>query len=67
MSTSLLLLGVLFSSIGLGYAMYGRKQAAPVPLVCGIVLMIVPYFVANAWGLAVLGALVAAVPWVLRR
>ena len=32
-----------------------------------LVLMIVPYFVANAWGLAVLGALVAAVPWVLRR
>ncbi len=42
MSASLLLWGVLFSSIGLGYFIYGKKQNATVPLVCGIALMIIP-------------------------
>jgi hypothetical protein len=48
MSTSVLLWGLLFSSIGLGLFLYGKKQRAVVPLVCGIVLMIYPYFIANA-------------------
>ena len=38
-------LGVIFSSIGLGYFMYGKKQKMTVPLVCGLVLMIYPYFI----------------------
>lgn len=67
MSTSLLLLGVLFSSIGLGYFLYGRKQGAGIPLACGIVLMVVPYFVSSAIVLALLGTIVSAIPWVVRR
>jgi hypothetical protein len=66
LSTSILLLGVLFSSIGFGYFWYGRKQRAPVPLVCGLVLMVVPYFVPGAVALFVIGGLVCIVPWVLR-
>ena len=40
-----LFLGVLFGSIGLGFFIYGRKQRKVVPLLCGLVLMIVPYFI----------------------
>ncbi|AXK71128.1 amino acid transport protein [Lysobacter sp. TY2-98] len=66
MNTTLLLLGVLLSSVGLGYFIYGRKQGAPPPLVAGIVLMVVPYFISSALLLVAVGVIVAAVPWVMR-
>jgi hypothetical protein len=43
--TSTLLWGLLFSSLGLGFFLYGKKQRAIVPLVCGLVLVAIPYFV----------------------
>lgn len=67
MSASLLLFGVLFSSIGLGYFIYGKRQGAIVPLLCGIALMVVPYFIASTAVLVVVGVLCSAIPWVLRR
>jgi hypothetical protein len=57
---------LLFGSIGLGYAIYGRKQRAAVPLVCGLALMVFPYFVSNTWLLALIGAVLIAVPYFLR-
>ena len=48
MNTVPLLLGVVFSSIGLGYFIYGKKQQQTMPLICGIALMIYPYFIENA-------------------
>ncbi|HEY3658774.1 MAG TPA: hypothetical protein VGL34_27695 [Steroidobacteraceae bacterium] len=65
MNTSVLLWGLLFSSIGLGFFLYGRKQRAVVPLVCGLVLMIYPYFVPNVIALVVIGAVLTAVPYFL--
>lgn len=47
MNTVPLLLGVVFSSIGLGYFIYGKKQQQTMPLICGIALMIYPYFIEN--------------------
>ncbi len=61
-----LLWGVLFSSIGLGYFIYGKRQGAPVPLVCGIGLMIFPYFVPNSWAMVLVGAALMAVPYFVR-
>jgi hypothetical protein len=61
-----LLWGLLFGSIGLGFFLYGRKQRAVVPLVCGLALMIFPYFVANAILLVVIGVALMAVPYFLR-
>jgi hypothetical protein len=66
MNTSVLLWGLLFSSIGLGFFLYGKKQRAAVPLVCGIVLMVYPYFIANVTALVVIGVVLAAVPYFLR-
>lgn len=66
MSTAWLLLSVLFGSLGLGYAVYGRKQQHLVALLCGIVLMVLPYFIASPLWLAVLGAALAAVPFIVR-
>jgi predicted membrane protein len=61
-----LLWGLLFSSIGLGFFLYGKKQRAVVPLVCGLVLMIYPYFVPNVVALVAIGVVLIAVPYFFR-
>jgi len=66
MNTSQLLWGLLFSSIGLGFFLYGKKQRAVVPLVCGIALMIYPYFIPNAVALVAIGLVLTAVPYFFR-
>jgi hypothetical protein len=67
MNTSTLLLGLLFGSIGLGFLIYGRKQRAVVPLVCGLALMIFPYFVSNNILLVGIGIVLMAIPYFLRE
>jgi predicted membrane protein len=64
--TSSLLWGLLFGSIGLGFFVYGRRQRAIVPLVCGVTLVIFPYFVSNTMLLVVLGVALIAVPYFVR-
>jgi hypothetical protein len=64
--TAVLLWGLLFGSIGLGYFIYGKKQRAAVPLVCGLGLMIFPYFVPNTILLIAIGAVLTAIPYFLR-
>ena len=66
MDTSSLLLSILFGSIGLGYFVYGKKQKLVVPLVCGLALMIFPYFIANAIVLVAVGVALAALPYFVR-
>ncbi len=66
MNTSLLLWGVLFSSIGMGYFIYGKKQNAKVPLLCGIALMIIPYFFTSVMALVMVCAALIAVPYFIR-
>jgi hypothetical protein len=61
-----LLWGILFGSIGLGYFMYGRKQRNGVPLLCGVCLMIYPYFVSNSILLVLIGAAIMSVPYFFR-
>jgi hypothetical protein len=66
LNTSSLLWGLLFGSIGLGFFMYGRKQRAVVPLVCGLALMVFPYFVANSVLLALIGVALMTIPYFLK-
>ena len=66
MSTSLLLWCVLFGSVGLGFFMYGKRQAAIVPLVCGLVLMFLPYFISNTIPLVAVGVALIALPYFVR-
>jgi len=66
MNTSSLLWGLLFGSIGLGFLIYGRKQRAVVPLICGLGLMVFPYFVSNTILLVAVGAVLIAIPYFVR-
>jgi hypothetical protein len=57
---------LLFGSIGLGFFVYGRRQKKVVPLVCGLALMIFPYFVSNTVLLVALGIVLIAIPYFVR-
>jgi hypothetical protein len=66
LSTSFLLWSLLFSCVGLGFFTFGKRQQAVVPLVCGLVLMVYPYFVSSVWLLFGIGAVLVALPYFLR-
>lgn len=65
--TALLLWGVVFGSIGLGFFIYGKKQKAIVPLVCGLALMVTPYFIPNVIVLVLVCVALIAVPYFFRH
>ncbi len=67
MNAASLLWGVLFGSLGMAYFVYGKKQAAIVPLLCGVALMVFSYFVSNVWLMVLIGAALAATPYFFRR
>lgn len=64
--TALLLWGVLFGSVGVGFFIYGKKQKAPVPLFAGVALFLVPYFISNVYLLVIVGAVLTALPYFIR-
>ncbi len=66
MDTAVLLWSLLFSSIGLGYFLYGKKQKAVVPLFCGLSLMIYPYFVSSTPWLVAVGVALSVLPYFVR-
>jgi hypothetical protein len=66
MNSSQILWGLLFGTVGMGFFVYGRKQQAAVPLVCGLALMVFPYFVSNSVYLVLIGVALMAVPYFVR-
>ncbi len=66
MTATPLLLGLIFSCIGLGYFIYGKKQQRSIPLVCGLSLMIFPYFVENTLWMTVIGIVLSVLPYFIR-
>ncbi|AYO55285.1 amino acid transport protein [Acinetobacter wuhouensis] len=66
MNTTALFLGLIFSSIGLGYFIYGKKQNMVVPFIAGIILMIFPYFMENTLILSSISIVLTIIPWLIR-
>jgi len=66
MNTSLLMWSLLFSSVGLGFFIYGKKQKAVVPLFCGLGLMVYPYFISNVILLVGIGVVLIVLPYFFR-
>jgi hypothetical protein len=58
--------GVIFGSIGLGFFVYGKKQKAIIPLLSGIGLMVVPYFISNTYILIFSGIVLVAFPYFIK-
>ena len=65
-STAVLLWGLLFGSIGFGFFIYGKKQKSVMPLITGIALCVVPYFIANVYALVIIGVILMAIPFIVR-
>ena len=61
-----LFFGSVFGSIGLGFFIYGKKQQAVVPLLCGLALMVCPYFIDDTASLMAAGAALMAIPYFVR-
>jgi len=66
MSESTLIWGLLFGTIGVAFALYGKQQRAAVPLLCGIALMVYPYFVPNVIALVGVGVVLMVIPYFFR-
>ena len=64
--TSLLIWGILFGAIGLGFFAYGKKQKAVVPLFTGVALFIFPYFISNVYMLVMVGVVLVVLPYFVR-
>lgn len=62
MDTNNLILGLVFSSIGIGYFVYGRKQSNLVAKYCGLALMLYPYLVTNTLALIAVGVGLMLIP-----
>lgn len=56
---------ILFGAFGLGYFVYGKRQKKSVPFICGISLMVFPYFVSNTVLLISVGGLLLLLPFVI--
>ena len=57
---------VLFGAIGVGYFIYGRKQNRLVPLLSGVGLMVVPYFIDGATVMVAACVAMMALPYFVR-
>ncbi|RBW48540.1 hypothetical protein [Marinobacter sp. F3R11] len=62
MQTANLFWGLIFSSIGIGYFIYGRRQSNLVVRYCGIALILYPYLVTNTFALVALGIVIMLTP-----
>ncbi len=66
MTSGQMMWGVLFSSIGLGYFMYGKKITNPAFRYTGLALMLYPIAVSGTWALVGIGVALVLVPHVVR-
>jgi hypothetical protein len=65
MTPASLAIGILAGAVGLGYFIYGKRQAKFVPLVAGVLLCIYPYFLSSVPWMLAIGALLAAAPFLV--
>lgn len=64
--TSFLLISLVFSSIGLGYFIYGRKQKHKIAFYSGLCLMLYPYMISDPLWLVVIGVALMSAPRFIR-
>jgi hypothetical protein len=67
MNVNWLLLSMIYSTVGLGMFMYGKKAVRFVPLIAGIALMILPYFITSLLWMTISSVALMASPFVMDR
>jgi len=66
MSGTTLLLSLLTGSVGTGYFIYGKKQRQFVPMISGVGLCFVPYFISNLLVLAGVSLVLCLLPFLIK-
>ncbi|MEP7704796.1 hypothetical protein [Paraglaciecola sp. 25GB23A] len=67
MNMALILWGLLFSSIGFVYFVYGKKRQNLVIRYTGVALIVFPYFIKTPAMLVLIGLLLMALPKIASR
>ena len=62
-----LFLGLIFGGIGTGYLVYAKRQYNATFAIAGALLAVFPYFVSNVFATIVVGAAIAAAPFIIER
>lgn len=62
-----LLAGTVFSAVGVGYFLFGKRQARAAHLVCGAVLVVFPWFVTSLAALIGIGLAFVLAPFAAAR
>jgi len=57
---------ICFSIVGFGFFLYGKKSTNYLFVICGIILMVFPYFVSNPTYLIIIGAVVSLIPLIIK-
>lgn len=60
-----LIVGVIAGAIGVGYFIYGKRQARFTPLLAGILLCVYPYFTDSLLWLTVIGLALVVAPFLI--
>jgi hypothetical protein len=60
-----LVIGIFTGAIGVGYFIYGKRQARFAPLLAGMMLCVYPYFVQSVLWTVVVGVALVAAPFLL--
>ncbi|WP_417660797.1 hypothetical protein [Pseudomonas sp.] len=66
MDTQAMLWGLVFGSVGLGFFIYGRKRSRTMPFICGLGLMLFPYFISSTLLMVAIGCSLIALPYFFR-
>jgi lipopolysaccharide export LptBFGC system permease protein LptF len=67
-NSSALFASLVWGFVGMGFAIYGQRQKATAPLLGGVILMALSYFISSALVMSLVGvALVAGIMWRQRR
>lgn len=64
---SALFFGLMFSAVGVGFFIYGKRQSRLVAMLAGVGLCVFPYFVESAWLLVLIGSAFLALPFIVRE
>jgi hypothetical protein len=67
MSPGILLVGLITSSIGTAYVIYGKKRSKFITMIAGVILCVISFFISDWRILAVVSALIAAIPFVVQE
>jgi hypothetical protein len=60
-----LIVGIIAGAIGVGYFIYGKRQAKFAPLLAGMLLCIYPYFTDSLLWLSVIGVALVVAPFLV--